>query len=71
MGEQADRRSLLTTVLDLLDSLTNIVVGRLQESRRTDKLITSEWPVGGLGEVAFRRHADHLREMLENCTPSE
>ncbi|WP_137684177.1 hypothetical protein [Haloarcula mannanilytica] len=61
----------LITVLDLLDSSTNIVVGRLQEARRTDELITSEWPVGGLGKVAFRRHADHLREVLENCPPSE
>jgi hypothetical protein len=70
-GGQGDCRSLLTTVLDALDSSTNIVVGRLQEARRTDELITSERPVGGLGEVASRRHADHLREVLENCTPSE
>lgn len=38
-GEQGDRRSLLTTNLDLLDSSTNIVVGRLQETRRADELI--------------------------------
>ncbi|NHX41338.1 MULTISPECIES: hypothetical protein [Haloarcula] len=70
-GEQGVRRSLRTTVLDALDSSTNIVVGRLQEARRTDELITSERPVGGLGEVAFRRHADHLREVSENRTPSK
>ncbi|WP_367175474.1 hypothetical protein [Haloarcula rubripromontorii] len=71
VAEQGDRRSLLATVLDALDGSANIVVGRLQEARRTDELITSERPVGGLGEVAFRRHADHLREVLENCPPSE
>ncbi|MDQ2072716.1 hypothetical protein RBH20_09230 [Haloarcula sp. H-GB4] len=60
-----------TTVLDALNSSPNIVVGRLQEARRTDELIASEWPVGGLGEVAVRRHADHLRELLEKQTPSE
>ncbi|EMA32872.1 hypothetical protein C444_06606 [Haloarcula japonica DSM 6131] len=60
-----------TTVLDALDSSPNIVVGRLQEARRTDELITSERPVGGLCEVVVRRHADHLRELLEKQTPSE
>ncbi|KAA9410256.1 hypothetical protein EGO51_10730 [Haloarcula hispanica] len=70
-GRSSTSPSLLTTILDALDCSTNIVVGRLQEARRTDELITSERPVGGLGEVALRRHADHLREVLENCTPSE
>ncbi|WP_336358242.1 hypothetical protein [Haloarcula sp. CGMCC 1.6347] len=70
-GRSSTNPSLLTTVLDALDRSTNIVIGRLQEARRTDELITSERPVGGLGEVAFRRHADHLREVSENRTPSE